>query len=107
MQHWDFCLDNDFYISISGIVTFKKSIDLQNTVKKIPLNRLLIETDSPFLAPMPNRGKTNEPSYLKFTANFISSLLNINYEDLSSVTSENFYNLFNKAIKYERIFYES
>ena len=101
------CLDNDFYISISGIVTFKKSLDLQNAVKKIPLNRLLIETDSPFLAPIPNRGKTNEPSYLKFTANFISSLLDIDYEELSSVTSENFYNLFTKAIKYEKIFYEN
>ena len=101
------CLDNDFYISISGIVTFKKSINLQNTIKRIPLNKLLIETDSPFLSPVPKRGKTNEPSYLKFTANFLSSLLNIYYEDLCSITSENFYNLFTKAIKYERISYES
>ncbi|MBI28834.1 MAG: hypothetical protein CMI95_02940 [Pelagibacteraceae bacterium] len=100
------CLDNDFYISISGIITFKKSYELQDIVKKIPLNRLLLETDSPFLAPVPKRGKKNEPSYLIYTAEYLSSLLNIDFIELSSKTNDNFYNLFTKAIKYERIIYE-
>lgn len=101
------CLDNDFFISISGIVTFKNSSELQNTVKNIPLNKLLIETDSPYLAPMPNRGKNNQPSYIKFTADFLSQLLNINFEELSERTTQNFYDFFTKAIKYEKISHES
>ncbi len=101
------CIDQDFYISISGIVTFKKSIDLQNLIKDIPSNRLLIETDSPFLSPVPFRGKQNEPSYIIHTAQYISSILGIDILILANTTSDNFYKLFNKAIKYEKIKYES
>ena len=101
------CLDQDFYISISGIVTFKKSFDLQNLIKDIPLNRLLIETDSPFLSPVPYRGKQNEPSYIIHTADYISSILDIDISIIANTTSDNFYNLFSKAKKYEKIHYES
>ena len=101
------CLDQDFYISISGIVTFKKSFDLQNLIKDIPLNRLLIETDSPFLSPVPYRGKQNEPSYIIHTSDYISSILDIDISIIANTTSDNFYNLFSKAKKYEKIHYES
>lgn len=101
------CLDNDFYISLSGIITFKNAIDLQNIVKNIPFDKLLVETDSPFLPPVPFRGRINEPAYLHHTVLFLSSLLNIDYKELSQKTSNNFYNIFTKANKYERIIYES
>ncbi len=91
-------LDLGFYISISGIVTFKGAKDLQETVKNIiPLERLLVETDSPFLAPVPNRGKSNEPSYTIHTANFIANLKNTSIENIAENTTENFFNLFKKA----------
>ena len=93
-------LDLGLYISISGIVTFKNSNDLRGIVKKIPLDRLLIETDAPYLAPVPRRGKTNEPAYTKYTAEFIADLCGISYEDLAQHTSQNFFTLFNKAHKY-------
>ena len=101
------CLDNDFYISISGIVTFRNAKNLQTVIKNIPINRLLIETDSPYLTPVPYRGKTNEPSYIRHTALFLSSLLNIDFEYLSKTTTDNFYNIFTKAIKYESIVHEN
>ena len=68
------------YFSASGIITFKNSIDLQNTFKKIPEERILIETDSPFLSPVPMRGKKNEPSYIKFTLNKLAELKNVEIE---------------------------
>ena len=89
-------LDLGMYISISGIVTFKNAEDLRQTVKKIPLDRLLIETDSPYLAPVPKRGKTNEPAYVKYVAEFLANYLGKNYEEFSSITTNNFYRLFNK-----------
>lgn len=85
-----------FYISISGIVTFKAAEELRNHVQKIPLNRLLVETDSPYLAPMPNRGKTNEPSFVKHTALKVAELKSISEDEISRVTTENFFTLFNK-----------
>ena len=100
------CLDNDYYISLSGIITFKNSALLQNMIHNIPINRLLIETDSPYLSPTPKRGKINEPSNLIYTASHIASILNINFDKLAEITTQNFYNLFTKATKYERIFYE-
>ena len=100
------CIDNDFNISISGIITFKNALNLQNIVKNIPIDKLLVETDSPFLPPVPFRGKTNEPAYLHYTVLFLSSILNISYQELSEITYNNFYNIFTKATKYERIIYE-
>jgi TatD DNase family protein len=92
-------LDLGYYISISGIVTFKKAEDLQAITKLIPEDRLLIETDSPYLAPIPMRGKSNEPSYLYHTAIFIAALRNMSLEALGQVTTANFYKLFSKALK--------
>jgi TatD DNase family protein len=89
-------LDLGMYISISGIVTFKNAEDLRQTVKKIPLDRLLIETDSPYLAPVPKRGKTNEPAYVKYVAEFLANYLGKDYEEFSNITTNNFYKLFNK-----------
>ena len=88
-------LDLDCYISISGIITFKNSTDLSNTVSKIPLNNLLVETDSPYLAPSPYRGKTNEPSYIIHTIEKLSEIKNISKENIISQTTNNFKKLFN------------
>ena len=84
----------DAYFSASGIITFKNSLDLQETFSKIPNEKLLIETDSPFLSPVPNRGKKNEPSFIKFTAQKLAQLKNMKTSDLIKVTTENFNNLF-------------
>lgn len=93
------CLERGFYISISGIVTFKKSVDLQEIAKTIPKDRLLIETDSPFLAPVPKRGKRNEPSFVRHTAEFLADLRQESLEELATMTTENFFTLFNKMKK--------
>ena len=82
------------YFSASGIITFKNSIDLQNTFSEIPLERLLIETDSPFLAPDPMRGKKNEPSYLKFTLEKLAKLKRTEVTNLDKITTNNFNKLF-------------
>jgi len=82
------------FFSASGIITFKNSINLQNTFKTIPLEKLLIETDSPFLAPIPMRGKKNEPSFIKYTLERLSLLKDINVEKMSKITTDNFNNLF-------------
>lgn len=91
------CLDLGFYISISGIVTFKNAEALREIVKIIPQDRLLIETDSPYLAPMPYRGKRNEPSYVVYTAEAIANLLDMSTQKLGEITSHNFFTLFSKA----------
>jgi TatD DNase family protein len=85
------------YISLSGIVTFKNAKDLQATAKTIPQDRLLIETDSPFLAPIPHRGKPCEPAFVADTARFLSELLSVSPDILGQVTSNNFYALFSKT----------
>ena len=87
-------LDLGAYISASGVVTFKKSEDLANTFKEISNDRILVETDSPYLAPVPLRGKTNEPSYIIHTVKFLSKLKNLSFEDFSNITTKNFFNLF-------------
>ncbi|MDB2414788.1 TatD family hydrolase [Rickettsiales bacterium] len=87
-------IDIGFYISIPGIITFKKATQLQEIVKRLPLDRLLVETDSPYLAPVPYRGKTNEPAYTRHTAEFLAQLKNISYEEVAKATTENFYSLF-------------
>ena len=88
-------LDLNAYFSASGIITFKNSIDLQETFKFLPLEKLLIETDSPYLAPVPNRGKKNEPSFVKYTAEKMALIKDVTTEHLIKVTSSNFNNLFN------------
>ncbi|MGI9361661.1 MAG: TatD family hydrolase [Parasphingorhabdus sp.] len=90
-------LDLGLYISISGIVTFKNAKDLQTTAAKLPLDRLLVETDAPFLAPVPHRGKTGEPAFVADTARFLADLRGEDYDDLCEKTSQNFYTLFSKA----------
>ena len=87
-------LDLGSYISASGVVTFKKSEDLANTFKELPNDKILVETDSPYLAPVPLRGKPNEPSYIIHTVKFLSELKNISFEKMSSLTSQNFLKLF-------------
>ena len=82
------------YFSASGIITFKNSIDLQETFKKISIDKLLIETDSPFLAPIPMRGKKNEPSFIKFTAEKLAEIKKISFDEINKVTTKNFNNLF-------------
>ena len=82
------------YFSASGIITFKNSTNLQNTFSTIPLEKLLIETDSPFLAPIPMRGKNNEPSYIKYTLSKLANLQNLSEEKMISITTNNFNNLF-------------
>ena len=82
------------YFSASGIITFKNSKDLQDTFTKIPNDKLLVETDSPFLAPIPMRGKKNEPSFIKYTIQKLSELKNINIQEMSDITTNNFEKLF-------------
>jgi TatD DNase family protein len=83
-----------FYISFSGIVTFKSAKDLQETCKQVPLERMLIETDSPYLAPIPYRGKTNEPAWVAQVGEFIAELKGVPVDDLARQTSDNFYQCF-------------
>lgn len=94
-------LDIGFDISFSGIITFKKSEDLRSVVKNTPVERILVETDSPYLAPVPKRGKRNEPAFVVHTAQMVAELKNMSMEDLSKTTTENFFRLFNRAEKAE------
>ncbi len=87
-------LDLNAYFSASGIITFKNSVDLQETFKSIPLEKTLIETDSPYLAPVPNRGKKNEPSFVKYTAEKLADIKEISLSDLIKNTTSNFNRLF-------------
>ena len=87
-------LDLNAYISASGVITFKKSSELASTFNDIPNNRILVETDAPYLAPEPLRGKTNEPSYIIHTVKFLSQLKKMPFEDFSKITSNNFFDLF-------------
>lgn len=90
-------LDIGFYISISGIATFKNATDLRDTIKMVPLDRLLIETDAPFLAPVPHRGKRNEPSFVADTAAMLADLKGVTHDELATATTDNFFRLFTKA----------
>ena len=93
----DFALSIGFYISASGIITFNRSAELREIFREIPLDRLLVETDSPFLAPIPLRGRRNEPSFVIHTAEKLAQLKDISFEKLAQITSDNFYRLFRKA----------
>jgi len=90
-------LDLGFYVSLSGIVTFKNARDLQDTAKWLPADQMLVETDSPFLAPVPNRGKTCEPAFVADTAAFVAELRGEDPETLADTTTANFFRLFSKA----------
>jgi TatD DNase family protein len=87
-------MDLGFYISFSGIVTFKSAKDLQETCKRVPIDRMLIETDSPYLAPIPYRGKTNEPAWVAKVGEFIATLKGVSLDELGASTSENFFKCF-------------
>jgi TatD DNase family protein len=90
-------LELGFHISLSGIVTFKNAADLREVAAMVPLERLLIETDSPYLAPVPFRGKTNEPAYVRHVAAMVAEVKNISIEDVGLITSRNFFELFSKC----------
>jgi TatD DNase family protein len=90
-------LDLGLYISLSGIVTFKSAKDLQETAKLVPEDRLLVETDSPYLAPVPKRGKRNEPSFVVHTAQKVADLRGVEAAQLANTTTENFFRLFSKV----------
>jgi TatD DNase family protein len=87
-------MDIGFYISFSGIVTFKSAKDLQETCKRVPIDRMMIETDSPYLAPIPYRGKTNEPAWVAKVGEYIADLKNIPVEKFADYTSNNFFQCF-------------
>lgn len=96
-EDWDMAkaaLDLGFYISISGIVTFKNALQVQDVAKKVPLDRLLIETDAPYLAPVPYRGKPNQPAYVRHTGQAIADLRGISFEGIASATTHNYRTLF-------------
>ena len=92
-------LDIGFYISLSGIVTFKNAEDLRDIARDVPVDRILVETDSPFLAPIPNRGKRNEPAFVADTAAKVAEIKGVDNQTLSMSSTENFFRLFNKATR--------
>lgn len=92
-------LEVGFYLSASGIITFKKSQELRDIFKQIPLNRLLIETDAPYLAPVPYRGQTNEPAFMTSTLTFLSEIKGVSCQEADTETTRNFFDLFKKAEK--------
>jgi TatD DNase family protein len=99
-ENWDIAkraIDLNFYISFSGIVTFKNAIELQEVAKKVPLDRILIETDSPYLAPVPFRGKQNHPALVKHVAEALSQLRGVDYNVIANQTTENFYRCFKQS----------
>jgi TatD DNase family protein len=96
-ENWEMAcqaMELGFYISFSGIVTFKKAVELQEIAKKVPLDRMLVETDAPYLAPMPYRGKPNQPAYVRYVAEHIAMLRHEDFARIAQVTSENFTRLF-------------
>lgn len=86
-----------FYISFSGIITFKKAEELREVVKRVPMDKILVETDSPYLAPIPHRGKRNEPAFVVHTAQMVAELKGLPIADVAARTTENFFTLFSKA----------
>jgi TatD DNase family protein len=93
----DIAVELGFYISLSGILTFKKATDLQAIARELPADRILVETDAPYLAPAPHRGHRNEPAYVADTAAFLASLRGVTPETIARQTTENFYRLFRRA----------
>jgi len=100
VENWETAkraLDLGFYISLSGIVTFKNAMDLQEVARKLPLDRILVETDAPYLAPVPFRGKPNEPAYVLHVARFLAELRGEDYDMIAEHTTQNFFDLFKQA----------
>jgi len=100
-EDWAFArqaLDLNFYISFSGIVTFKNALAIQETAQKIPADRFLIETDSPYLAPVPHRGKPNYPTYVRYVAEYIAQLRDTSFAQIAGQSADNFCRLFNQAV---------
>lgn len=95
----DAALEMGFYISVSGIATFKNSAVLRDVIKSVPLDRLLVETDAPYLAPVPHRGKTNEPAFVVHTAVMLAELKGVSETELAAATTENFFRLFSKVTR--------
>ncbi|MCG8996178.1 TatD family hydrolase [Laribacter hongkongensis] len=99
-ENWDVAraaLDLGFYLSFSGILTFKNARQVQEVAAKAPLDRILVETDSPYLAPVPYRGKQNEPAYTRFVAEYLAILRGLSYDEVAAMTTANFFRLFRKA----------
>lgn len=104
VENWETAkqaMDLNFRISFSGIVTFKTATELQEVAKKIPLDQMLVETDSPYLAPVPFRGKVNQPGYVRYVAEHIAALRGIPVENIAEQTTANFFKLFNSAVAAE------
>lgn len=100
VEDWDAAqqaMDMGFYISFSGIVTFKSAKDLQQVARQVPLERLLVETDAPYLAPVPHRGKPNQPAYVRHVAEFLADLRETDVNSIAEATTDNFFNLFKDA----------
>ncbi|QLE85808.1 YchF/TatD family DNA exonuclease [Shewanella sp. Scap07] len=99
-ENWEMAkaaIDLGFYISVSGIVTFKNASELRTVIRKVPKDRLLVETDSPYLAPVPHRGKENQPAFVRDVAEFVAELRGEKFDELAHNTTENFFNLFKEA----------
>lgn len=99
-EDWEFAkraLDLGLHISFSGILTFKNAKSVHDVATKVPLDRLLVETDSPYLAPVPHRGKLNEPAFVRYVAERLASLRDMSLEEVAEITTSNFYSLFGKA----------
>lgn len=93
------CLDLGFYISFSGIVTFKNADTVREAVSLVPLDRLLVETDAPYLAPVPKRGRPNEPAFVAYTAARVAEIKGVTQPELAAVTTDNFFRLFDRAAR--------
>jgi TatD DNase family protein len=99
-EDWEMAMsamDMNFYVSFSGIVTFKNAQDLKGVARQMPIERILVETDSPYLAPVPKRGKTNQPAYVRYVAEYIAGLREQSLEEFAAATTDNFYKLFDTA----------
>jgi TatD DNase family protein len=99
-ETWDVAqaaLDLNFYISFSGIVTFKNAVELKDVARRVPLDRMLIETDSPYLAPVPHRGKRNQPAWVRHVGEAVAVLRGVPVEEIARATTDNFFNLFRIA----------
>ena len=100
-EDWDMAqkaMDLNFYISFSGIVTFRNADELREVARLVPLEKMLVETDAPYLTPVPYRGKSNQPAYVRFVAEHIAELRNESLETIASSTTENFFKLFREAV---------
>jgi len=92
------CLEMGCYISAAGIITFKNAEEIRSTFMQVPLDRILVETDSPYLAPVPYRGKSNEPAFTRNTLEFLADMRGVSVADMAAQTTDNFFRLFNKAV---------